>query len=66
MCEGCLSSPEAVRIVEQHERSATETLRKLISRELGVCVKHNELRLFVLAHWGKLSKLAHEIHERGY
>lgn len=39
------------------------TLAKLINNEMGVAVEQRILRLFIKAHWSKIAKLAHEIHE---
>ena len=41
-------------------------LARLMERELGYCYGHIDpiaLRLFIQAHWSKVSLLAHAIHE---
>lgn len=38
-------------------------LSALMYRELQVSVSQRELRLFIKAHWSKISALAHQIHD---
>jgi hypothetical protein len=55
MCEGTASRVS--------DRAPEEKLASLMLRELGSSVDKRALRLFIKAHWNKITKLAHEIHD---
>ena len=38
-------------------------LASLMYRELGVQINEQALRMFIRAHWSKVSALAHDIHD---
>jgi hypothetical protein len=43
-----------------------QKLATLMNRELGSAINKRELRLFIKAHWSKISTLAHAIHDTEY
>ncbi len=47
------------------DKRASETLAKLMNRELGSNIDPIALRLFILHHWLQITKLAHAIHDTG-
>jgi hypothetical protein len=46
------------------DKSAHEKLADLMSREMDVQVNPKVLRMFIRAHWSKVSLLSHAIHEQ--
>jgi hypothetical protein len=46
------------------DSTAHEKLAQLMKREMDVEVNPKLLRLFLRAHWSKVSALAHAIHEQ--
>jgi len=53
---GSLREPEA----------AESRLASLMQREMNVAIDPKMLRLFLLHHWSKVTKLAHEVHEASH
>ncbi len=46
------------------DKSAHDKLSELMKREMDVSVNPKVLRMFIRAHWSKISMLAHAIHEQ--
>jgi hypothetical protein len=51
--------------VASRDRDPEKHLSELMRRDLGVDIPEANLRLFLLAHWERVSALAHAIHENG-
>jgi hypothetical protein len=59
---------QAFESKSQKARRAGQDLARLMERQLGYVDGHIDniaLRLFIRAHWSKVSQLAHTIHEEG-
>lgn len=44
------------------EKEPERKLAELLARETGVSINPQALRMFIRAHWSKVSALAHDIH----
>jgi hypothetical protein len=52
------------RKIDDDSMRPDKRLSALIAKEMGVVIDPNLLRLFILAHWGKIAALGHKIHDR--
>jgi len=46
------------------DKTAHEKLADLMKREMDVSINPKVLRMFLRAHWSKVSMLSHAIHEQ--